>query len=70
MNTHANGARLAALTKELLLRWQQTREYWRDDKAREFEERYLLELESTVNAAVTGIGHLDRVMTQIRNDCE
>ena len=70
MNTNSSGVRLAGLTKELLRRWQQTREYWRDDKAREFEERYLLELESTVNAAVSGIGHLERVMSKIRSDCE
>ena len=45
MSASANGARLAALTKELLVRWQHTREYWRDNKAREFEQRYLLELD-------------------------
>src|SRR5438093_13655505 len=70
MSTSANGARLAALTKDLLGRWRQTRDYWRDDKAREFEERYLLELESTVNAAISGIANLESVLRKIRSDCE
>ena len=55
MSTSASGARLAALTKELLNRWQQTRECWMDAKAREFDERYLLELESMVRSATTSI---------------
>ena len=70
MSTGASGARLAALTKELLGRWQRTREYWIDDKAREFEERFILELESTVHSTVTGIHDLERVVSKIRSDCE
>jgi len=66
----ANGARLGALTKELLSRWRQTREYWMDDKAREFEDRFMIELESTVNSAVTGIANLESVIRKVRADCE
>jgi len=70
MNTSASGARLAALTKELLGRWRQTREYWLDDKAREFEERYILELESTARSAASSIANLEKVLRKIRSDCE
>ena len=70
MSTSASGARLAALTRELLNRWQQTRECWRDAKAREFDERYMLELESMVKSATTGIANLERVIRKVRNDCE
>ncbi len=66
----SNGARLAAITKDLLIRWQQTREHWKDAKAREFEERYMLQLESTVNAAITGIANLENVIRKVRSDCE
>jgi hypothetical protein len=41
-----------------------------DAKAREFEERYMLELETTVNSAVTGMGNLERVIRKVRSDCE
>ena len=70
MITSASGSRLAALTKELLVRWQQTREHWTDDKAREFEERYLLELESLVRSATNGIANLEAVIRKVRSDCE
>jgi hypothetical protein len=70
MSTSASGARLAALTKELLNRWQQTRESWMDTKAREFDERYMLELESMVKSATTGIANLDAVLRKVRSDCE
>jgi len=70
MSTSASGARLAALTKELLNRWQQTRECWMDAKAREFDERYMLELESMVKSATTGIAHLESVLGKVRSDCE
>jgi hypothetical protein len=70
MITSASGARLAALTRELLNRWQQTRESWMDDKAREFEERYLLELESVVRTATTSIANLEEVIRKVRSDCE
>lgn len=70
MSASAGGARLATLTRELLARWHQTREHWRDDKAREFEERYILELESAVNSAASGIADLERIIGKIRSDCE
>ena len=70
MSTSASGARLAALTKELLNRWQHTRECWMDAKAREFDERYMLELESMVKSATTGIANLERVIRNVRSDCE
>ena len=70
MIASVSGARLAALTKELLNRWQQTRECWMDDKAREFDERYMLELESMVKSATTGIANLEDVIRKVRSDCE
>jgi len=70
MSRSASGTRLAALTKELMTRWQQTRECWMDAKAREFDERYILELESMVKSAATGIAHLEGVIRKVRSDCE
>jgi len=70
LSTSASGARLEALTKELLGRWQQTRECWMDAKAREFDERYMLELESMVRSAATNIANLESVIRKVRSDCE
>jgi hypothetical protein len=70
MSTSVNGARLAALSKDLLGHWRQTREQWPDHKAREFEDRFISELESAVNSALSGIADLERIISKVRSDCE
>ena len=70
MSTSGNGARLAALSKELLWRWRHTREQWRDSKARDFEDRFMSELESAVISALSAAADVERVLSKIRSDCE
>lgn len=67
---NASGARLAAISKQLWLDWQQTKEQWADAKSQEFERKFLLELFSSVDKTVTVIEQLDKLMTKIRKDCE
>ena len=66
----ASKNRLMGLTKELRTEWEQTRQYWNDAKSLEFEKRFLEELMAGVNLAVTNIDALERVISQVRNDCE
>jgi uncharacterized protein YukE len=68
--TAGTKTRLQGLTKELLADWAATKDAWRDAKAREFEQQYINELTTAVNAAVTHIDALERVLNQIREDCE
>lgn len=70
MNLNSTRTRLTALTKQLAVRWQETREHWQDTKATEFEKRYLEELFSRVNTAAAGIEDLDKVLAKLRRDCE
>jgi hypothetical protein len=67
---NSNGSRLGGITKELWTQWQETRQYWRDAKAEEFQHKYLDELFSSVDKTVGVIEQLDKLMTKIRNDCE
>ena len=66
----ASGARLEVLTKDLRVRWQQTREHWVDAKSLEFEHKYLDELFASVDRAVMVIEQLDKVILKIKKDCE
>ncbi|HEV2394481.1 MAG TPA: hypothetical protein VG146_19190 [Verrucomicrobiae bacterium] len=66
----ASSTRLAALTKELWVHWQQTKQYWNDAQSQEFERRYLVELMSTVDKSVTVVEQLDKLVGKIRKDCE
>lgn len=67
---NASGTRLSAITKELWNQWLQTKDYWQDSRAAEFERRYLEELLSNVDKAVTVIEQLDKLVTKIKRDCE
>jgi hypothetical protein len=70
MNLGWSRTSLLALTRELSAKWHQTREQWRDDKAVEFERKYLEELIATVNTTATNIDRLDRIISKLKKDCE
>jgi hypothetical protein len=63
-------SRLSALTKDLWLQWHDTRNYWRDAKAEEFEKKYLSELFYGVDRTITVMEKLDELLTKVRKDCE
>ncbi len=62
--------RLTGITKDLLLKWQQTRECWQDAKSQEFEKEYLEELQVGVDKASSVIEQLDKLVAKVRSDCE
>ena len=70
MSVSASRSRLAALTKDVLSQWHQTQERWRDDKCREFGKKYMEELATNVNRAVTDLESLEKIITKIRIECE
>ena len=70
MSLSGSKNRLVAVTKELSNRWEETKNYWRDAKAQEFEQRYMLELFANVDKTVTVMEKLHELLTKVRNDCE
>jgi hypothetical protein len=70
MSLSGSRSRLAAISKDLALRWQETRETWRDAKSGEFEQRYMTELLAQVDKTVTVIEKLDELLNKARKDCE
>jgi cytochrome c556 len=68
--TSASKNRLLGLTKELAADWSATKESWRDAKSLEFEKRFLDDLMTAVNAAMTNIDALERALNKVREDCE
>jgi len=67
---NASAARLEALTRELRLQWQYTRDQWADAKSAEFEQRFLQELFATVDKTVAVIDEIEKVVAKIRKECE
>ena len=70
MSLSANGKVLAASTTKLLQRWQETKQHWRDAKSDEFERKYLLELQASVERADTILAEIDKILTRVRTECE
>ena len=70
MSLNASKARLVAITKELSNRWDETKNYWRDAKSQEFEQRYMIELFASVDKTITVMDKLNELVTKVRNDCE
>ena len=70
MNTSANGKQLVAATKDLVRRWEETKESCQDAKAIEFEQKYLFELLAAMERAAPVFDDLDKLLNRIRSDCE
>jgi thymidylate synthase len=62
--------KLSAITRELWAQWQQTKSCWKDARSQEFEKKYMEDLVSSVDRAVTAIDQLDKLVTKVRKDCE
>ena len=58
------------LTVQLSNEWRLTKAAWRDQKALEFEARYLDNLLSDANAAASVQETLEALISKVRQDCE
>ena len=70
MSAQSSKARLAGLTKQLLASWEQTRTTWTDEKAREFHQRYMVELTAEVEKTIAALDNLEKVFQRLKDDCE
>ena len=70
MSVSASRTRLTGLTKELTSQWQQAKDCWKDDKSREFEKKYIEELVTSLNRAISNMENLEKIVSKIRSDCE
>ena len=70
MNLSGNKGRLVGLTRDVSLRWAETKNHWRDAKSEEFERRFMVELGASVNRTVTILEKLEELLKKVRSDCE
>jgi len=70
MNLSGNKSRLVGLTRDIALRWSETKNFWHDAKSEEFERRFMAELDASVNRAVLIVDKLDELLKKVRSDCE
>ncbi|MFZ1072178.1 MAG: hypothetical protein WAO21_01965 [Verrucomicrobiia bacterium] len=70
MNPSGIKNRLVSLSKGLATRWGETKNYWKDAKSLEFEQRYMTELFANVDRTVIVLEKLDEILAKVRKDCE
>jgi hypothetical protein len=70
MSLNSSKSRLSGLTRELMLRWLETKNYWRDQKSTEFEKKYLEELNHFTDKSIYAIEKLEELLKKVRSDCE
>ncbi len=63
-------SRMAGLTREIAVQWEETRNHWRDAKSEEFDRRFMAELSYHVNRAIVVVDQLDELLKKVRKDCE
>ncbi len=62
--------RLRRASAQLRERWADTKQYWNDETARQFEERYLVPLDPKLTLTLAAVGRLAEVLEQAERDCE
>lgn len=70
MSLNSSKSRLSGLTRELMLRWLETKNHWRDQKSTEFEKKYLEELHHFTDKSIYAIEKLEELLKKVRSDCE
>jgi actin-related protein len=66
----SNGKLVYATTKDLLRKWDETKESWHDAKTHEFEQRFMNELMTTIDRSLPVFENLNKLIEKIRSDCE
>jgi hypothetical protein len=70
MNLSGSRGRLTALTRDILLSWEETKSHWHDVRSEEFEKRFMAELAAHSSRAASVMEELDKVLHKARKDCE
>jgi hypothetical protein len=70
MSATDSRAKLILANKKLLAEWHQTREAWRDENARQFEEKYMASLEVNIRAAVLAMERMGNAIESAHHDCK
>lgn len=63
-------AKLVMAAKKLMADWHQVRESWRDENARQFDQKYMSTLELNIRAAVLAMERMGSALESAQHDCK
>jgi hypothetical protein len=70
MSLAVGRSKLVGSLKDLMVKWDRTKEYWDDPMSKALEERVLAPLEPKIRAAATAMEKMGEVLARARRDCE
>jgi hypothetical protein len=70
MGVQEGRGQLNKALKELMLRWAETQSSWNDAMSRQFEEKFLRQLELDLRHATGAMDQMAVILHQIHRDCE
>lgn len=70
MSLAVGRAKMVGALKELMVKWDRTKETWDDPMSRTLEERVLLPLEPKIRSAATAMEKMGEVLARARRECE
>lgn len=70
MSLAVGRAKLVGALKELMVKWDRTKESWDDPMSQALEERVLEPLEPKIRAAATAMEKMGEVLARAKRDCE
>ena len=70
MSTKGCASNLTLSAKDLSVEWLRTKDFWRDIKSLEFEEKYLKPLPEHMVRVLGVLEELDAILRKVRQDCE
>ena len=69
MSVNAACGKLKRASKDLLVRWDETRLLWYDENSRKFEDNHLRPLMAALRTAEIAMGNMDETLGRVRRDC-
>ncbi|MEW6302101.1 MAG: hypothetical protein AB1705_01425 [Verrucomicrobiota bacterium] len=70
MSVRGTKTQLVNLTRDLMVQWEHTKEFWLDARSQEFETKYLVPLQAQVNVTENAVDKLDGILYRVRRECE
>lgn len=64
------GGQLREALKILQAKWDETADWWTDDKRREFEQDYVAPIEPRARITLERLNRLSQMFQQARKECE
>ncbi len=62
-------ANMSRAMKDMQMRWVEVRGEWKDDRARQFEEKYVASWERDFRVTVSQIETMSAYLNKVRADC-